>query len=252
MSCWDNEYHVILHEGFNTEIFPLFRTFDERQLNLSRQESFEHRICIPAASRNPDLRVCPAKSRHQRWQEVLTDGLGSSQSEFAGMLSKRLRDRGKGFVRELLHFLRIGQQRLSAGSQRDVPSSAIKQGQAKLIFKSFDLLSDCGLREQQFLCGTAEIQMLCDRPEYSYAEIFYHDPIRLLFRLNSSQVGGCMMITVSNVKNQFSLCWLRAGNRIQGLARDCTSNQRGEYSARQNDRKEMPLPGKFYRHQSRH
>src|SRR5580704_14538055 len=104
MSCRDNQYHVILHERFNTEVFPLFRTFDERQLNLSRQESFEHCICIPAASRNPDLRVCPAKSSHKCWKEVLTDGLGSSQSEFAGMLSKRLRHRGKGFIRERLHF----------------------------------------------------------------------------------------------------------------------------------------------------
>jgi hypothetical protein len=37
------------------------------------------------------------------------------------------------------------------------------------------------LREQQFLCGPAEIQMLRDRPEYSNAEILYHDPIHLPF-----------------------------------------------------------------------
>ena len=57
MSCGDNKYHVIFHERFYMEVFPLFRTFDERQLNLSREEGFEHLICIPAASRNSDLRV---------------------------------------------------------------------------------------------------------------------------------------------------------------------------------------------------
>src|SRR5260370_11430519 len=44
------------------------------------------------------------------------------------------------------------------------------------------------------------------------------------------------MITVSYVKNYLSLRWLRAGNGIQGLTRDCTSNQRGEQIAWQNDR----------------
>ncbi len=42
MSGGDNQYHVILHERFDMEVFPLFRTFDERQLNLSREEGFEH------------------------------------------------------------------------------------------------------------------------------------------------------------------------------------------------------------------
>ena len=35
--------------------------------------------------------------------------------------------------------------------------------------------------EQQFFCGPGEIQMLRDRPEYPYAEILYHDALRLWF-----------------------------------------------------------------------
>ena len=126
MSCGDDQYQVVLHERFNMEVFPLFRTFDERQLNLSREEGFEHLICIPAASRDSDLRICPPKSSYERWQEVLTDGLGGSQSEFACMLSKCLRHRGKGFVGELLHPLCKGQQSLSAGCQRDMSTAAIE------------------------------------------------------------------------------------------------------------------------------
>src|SRR6202012_920686 len=100
MRCRNHKYHVILHERFNTEVFPLFRAFNERQLNLSREERFEHLICISTASPDYDLRVCPLKSSHKRWQEILADGLGSSQSEFARMLSQCLRPRRKGFVGE--------------------------------------------------------------------------------------------------------------------------------------------------------
>src|SRR5260370_9409296 len=100
------------------------------------------------------------------------------------MLSKCLGHRGKGFVGEGPHSLCKGQPRLSAGCQRDMSTPAIEQGYAELIFKRLDLLGDCGLREQQFFCGPAEVQMLCDGPEYSYAEIFYHDSIRLLFSFN--------------------------------------------------------------------
>ncbi len=126
MSRRDNQYHVILHERFNMEVFPLFWTFDQRQLNFSPEEGFEHLICIPAASRDSDLRVCPPKSSDKRWQEVLTDGLGGSQSEFACMLSNCLGHRGKGFVGKLLHFLRKGQQRLSSGCQSDMSTAAIE------------------------------------------------------------------------------------------------------------------------------
>src|SRR6202012_4846850 len=99
---------------------PLSRPFDKGQLNLSREETSEHLICISAASRDSDLRVCSAKSSDERWQEVLTDGLRGSQGEFACMLAKCLRHRGKGFVGELLHFLGKGQQGLSPGGQRDM------------------------------------------------------------------------------------------------------------------------------------
>jgi hypothetical protein len=85
---------------------------------------------------------------HERWQEVLTDGLGGSQSEFACMLSKCLRHRGKGFVGRLLHSPGKRQQSLSPGCQRDISAPAIEQGYAVLIFKRFDLLGDCGLGEQ--------------------------------------------------------------------------------------------------------
>src|SRR5258708_15356851 len=98
MSCGDNQYHVILHERFYMEVFPLFRTFDERQLNLSREEGFEPLICIPAASRDSDLRVCPPKSNYEPSQVALTNGLGGYQSEFPCMSSNYLRHRGKGFV----------------------------------------------------------------------------------------------------------------------------------------------------------
>src|ERR1700716_2197250 len=126
MSRGDNQYHVIFHERFYMEVFPLFRTFDERQLNLSREEGFKHLICIPAASRDSDLRIRSPKSSHERWQEVLTDGLGGSQSGVACMLSKCLRHCRKGLVRELLHSPCKGQQRLSTDSECDMSAPAIE------------------------------------------------------------------------------------------------------------------------------
>ena len=125
-------------------------------------------------------------------------------------------------------------------------------GDAPLSLKWLDLLGDCGLREQQLLCGPAEVQMLCDRPEYSNAEIFYHDAIRLLFPFKFQP--GLSLLNDHNlyVQTYLSSCWIRAGNGVQGLTRDCTSNQRGEQIAWQNDRQKMPLPGKFYCHQSCH
>jgi hypothetical protein len=48
------------------EVFPLFRTFDKRQLNLSPEQGFEHLICGPAASRDSDLRILPPKSGYER------------------------------------------------------------------------------------------------------------------------------------------------------------------------------------------
>src|ERR1700742_1038252 len=108
------------------EVFSPFRTFDERHLNLSREQSFKHLICIPAASRDSDLRVCPPKSSHERWQEIYSDRLRGSQSELARMLPKRRCHRGKCFVREVLHPLCTGEQRLSAGRQSDPSPAAIE------------------------------------------------------------------------------------------------------------------------------
>src|ERR1700733_2081820 len=147
MSCGQNKYHVIFHKRFYMEVFPLFRTFDERQVNLSSEEGFEHLIRIPAASRDADLRVRPPKASHEPWQEVLTDGLGSSQSEFACMLSKCLGHRGEGFVGELFHPLCKRQECPSAGCERDMATAAIEKRYTEFIFKRLDLLRNCGLRK---------------------------------------------------------------------------------------------------------
>jgi hypothetical protein len=70
------------------------------------------------------------------------------------------------------------------------------------------------LREQQLLCGPAEIQMLCDGPEYSNAEILYHDPSVSCFFSTSNDAGTCLMTTALDAKARLSLRWLRAGNGI--------------------------------------
>ena len=148
MRCRDNKNHVILHERFYAEVFPPFRPFNERQLNLAREQGFEYLIGIPAARRNFHLWIGPSKSRHEGGQQVLANGLRGSQGEFARMFSKCLRHCGKGFVGECLHLLCERQQRFAARRERDMPSSAIEQRHAELIFKRLDLLRDCGLREQ--------------------------------------------------------------------------------------------------------
>src|ERR1700721_1149504 len=73
-----------------------------------------------------------------------------------------------------------------------------------------------------------------------------------VFASNSNQLGTCLMIIVSFVQDDLSLRRLGAGNGIERLTRDSTGNQRGDQTAWQNDREQMPLTGKFYRHQSRH
>src|SRR5258708_19871666 len=103
MSCGDNEHHVILHERLYMEVFSPFRTFDERQLNLSREQSFKHLICIPAASRDSDLRVCPPKSSHELWTEIYSDRLRGSQSELVRFLPKPRHPPSETFTRQSLH-----------------------------------------------------------------------------------------------------------------------------------------------------
>jgi hypothetical protein len=93
-------------------------------------------------------------------------------------------------------------------------TASIEQWYTELIFKRLDLLGDCGLREQQFLCGPAEIQMLCDSPEYSNAEILYHAPFISCFLSNSNQVGTCLMTTALDAKTGLSLRRLRAGDGV--------------------------------------
>jgi hypothetical protein len=168
------------------------------------------------------------------------------------MLSKCLRHRGKGFVGELLILSAKGSSAFPPAvsaicppprSNRGTPNSS-SSALICWVIAGCVSNSSSAARLKFRCCATA---LNTRMRKFSIMTLSVS-----CFPSNSNQLGTCLMTIVFYVEACLSLCWLRAGNGIQGLTGDCTGNKRGEQIAWQNNRQKMPLPGKFYCHQSRH
>jgi hypothetical protein len=81
---------------------------------------------------------------------------------------------GNRLFAEGLHRLGKGKKSRAPLRESDVTATTVEQRNPELIFESLNLLRYRRLRQQQFLGGAAEVQMLRDSAENAHAKVLNH------------------------------------------------------------------------------
>src|SRR6201993_297286 len=91
--------------------------------------------------------------------------------------------------------------------------------------------------------------MLCNRPEYPYAEVLNHDPSSLL---SSLPIWPPPSSSQQSQSRTALFCRIGTGNRVQGITCDRTRNKLCKQTTGYEDWQKVPLAGQLYSHQSSH
>jgi len=155
-----DEDEFIIHKGFGVHAAFLGRTFDEAGGDFSVEEELNDLGGVAAAERELDLGMFGEKCAEELGQNVLRNGGGDTEGEFArnGSLGgAELAFRLGGDGGELVGMV---QENFALGSERDFAAGAVEEADAEFVFEGLDLKSDRGLSEKELVGGFAEIEVL--------------------------------------------------------------------------------------------
>jgi len=174
MAGWHHKHHVIFHERLDVQVFALLWALDQCEMNLPGQESFQHLVRVPAPCSDVHSRLRSQEARNQIGKKVLSDGLRSTESKLACLLSAGLCYGGDCLFTEAFHAVRKRQKCLPALREGDTSTTTVKEGNPELFLKRFDLLRHRRLREEQLLRGTAEVEVVRNGTEHTNPEVLEH------------------------------------------------------------------------------
>jgi len=112
------------------------------------------------------------KARNKVWQQVLRNRLRSPDCQLACLLSRGFNNSGKSLIGDLFYFVCKWQQHFATCCERDTSSASIEERNPDFVLQGLHLLGHRGLRQQQFLRCTAEVQVMCNRSKDADSEVF--------------------------------------------------------------------------------
>lgn len=167
----DDEDKFVAHEGLDVNTALASGTFDESDGGVVIEDELDDFFGIAAAQGELDARVLVEEGSDEARENVLSDGGGNAEGEFAGEVSGGVAEVLLGLGCKRGEFGGVTKQDLALRRERNAIGGTVEKADAEIVFEGLDLECDRGLGEEEMLGSFAEVEVFGDRAEHFETEV---------------------------------------------------------------------------------